>query len=188
MSSRKQKWRSSNPNDDDDDGDNDRPDGDGSPISLTIETLTGTAFEITVSPVDYVSSLKARIQRVEGAYQSRPHDKNSVLFFFIITFCCSSGIPVSQQHLLVGEKILSDNTTIANNNLRDGATLRLVLSLQGGPIGTSRRMLPLDNDTIRQLVNLNKSVIFSILFVSKNVEKSVSIMYKCMCLFFFREN
>jgi len=66
------------------------------------------------------------------------------------------GIPVNQQHLLQGEKILSDNTTIASNNINDGATLRLVLSLQGGPIGTSRRMLPLDNETIRQLVNLNK--------------------------------
>lgn len=76
---------------------------------------------------------------------------------------CSSGIPVNQQHLLLGEQILADNTTIANNNLCDGATLRLVLSLQGGPIGTSRRMLPLDNETIRQLVNLNKSVTLCIL-------------------------
>lgn len=72
----------------------------------------------------------------------------------------SSGIPANQQHLLLGEKILSDNTTIADNNLSDGSTLRLVLSLQGGPIGTSRRMLPLDNKTIRQLVNLNKFVLF----------------------------
>jgi hypothetical protein len=54
--SRKQKWRS-NPDDDQ---------LDDSPISLTIETLTGTAFEITVSPADYISSLKSRIQRVEG--------------------------------------------------------------------------------------------------------------------------
>ncbi|VVC40917.1 Hypothetical protein CINCED_3A012539 [Cinara cedri] len=123
--SRKQKWRSNSEDDQLDD----------SPISLTIETLTGTAFEITVSPADYISSLKSRIQRVEG-------------------------IPVSQQYLLLGEKILSDNTTIASNNLQDGATLRLVLSLQGGPIGTSRRMLPLDNETIRQLVNLNKKEIF----------------------------
>jgi len=122
--SRKQKWRSNRDDDQLDD----------SPISLTIETLTGTAFEISVSPDDYISSLKSRIQRVEG-------------------------IPVNQQHLLLGEQILADNTTIANNNLRDGATLRLVLSLQGGPIGTSRRMLPLDNETIRQLVNLNKKEI-----------------------------
>lgn len=74
-------------------------------------------------------------------------------------FICFVGIPVNQQHLLLGEKILSDNTTIANNNLKDGASLRLVLSLQGGPIGTSR-ILPLDNETIRQLVNLNKLVTF----------------------------
>ncbi|CAH1738630.1 AN1-type zinc finger protein 4-like [Aphis gossypii] len=122
--SRKQKWRSNPDNEQLDD----------SPISLTIETLTGTAFEITVCPTDYISSLKSRIQRVEG-------------------------IPVNQQHLLLGEKILSDHTTIASNNLHDGSTLRLVLSLQGGPIGTSRRMLPLDNETIRQLVNLNKKEI-----------------------------
>ncbi|XP_050443533.1 AN1-type zinc finger protein 4-like [Adelges cooleyi] len=122
--SRKQKWRSKS----DDDAFEE------SPISLTIETLTGTAFEISVSPADYISSLKARIQRVEG-------------------------IPVSQQHLLLGEKILSDNTTIAHNNIYNGATLRLVLSLQGGPIGTSRRMLPLDNETIRQLVDLNRKEI-----------------------------
>jgi len=56
--SRKQKWRS-NP-------DNEKLDE--SPISLTIETLTGTAFEITVCPNDYISSLKSRIQRVEGLY------------------------------------------------------------------------------------------------------------------------
>lgn len=60
--------------------------------------------------------------------------------------------------MLQGEKILSDHTTVANNNIQDGAILRLVLSLQGGPIGTSRRMVPLDNETIRQLVNLNKLV------------------------------
>lgn len=58
--SRKQKWRS-NPDEDDDQLDD-------SPISLTIETLTGTTFEITVSPTDYISSLKSRIQRVEGLY------------------------------------------------------------------------------------------------------------------------
>jgi len=142
--SRKQKWRSNPDNEQLDD----------SPISLTIETLTGTAFEITVCPTDYISSLKLRIQRVEGLYCN----KISTCLFRSIQYFDNyyPGIPVNQQHLLLGEKILSDHTTIANNNLHDGSTLRLVLSLQGGPIGTSRRMLPLDNETIRQLVNLNK--------------------------------
>lgn len=76
-----------------------------------------------------------------------------------VPFYLSSGIPVNQQHLLLGEQILSNNTTIASNNLHNGSTLRLVLSLQGGPIGTSRRMLPLDNETIRQLVDLNRLVV-----------------------------
>jgi len=58
--SRKQKWRLKPDNDQSDD----------SPISLTVETLTGTAFEITANPTDYISSLKSRIQRVEGLYCS----------------------------------------------------------------------------------------------------------------------
>ncbi|CAG2055053.1 unnamed protein product [Timema podura] len=35
-------------------------------IELFIETLTGTAFEITVSPFDTVLSIKLKIHRVEG--------------------------------------------------------------------------------------------------------------------------
>jgi len=150
--SRKQKWRSNHDDNQLDD----------LPISLTIETLTGTTFEISVSPDDYISSLKSRIQRVEGLSPTCSFTRHvfiSVVFSVLILFNNYIGIPVNQQHLLLGETILANNTTIANNNLRNGATLRLVLSLQGGPIGTSRRMLPLDNETIRQLVNLNKSVI-----------------------------
>jgi len=35
-------------------------------MDLYIETLTGTAFEMTVSPFDTVMSIKSKIQRVEG--------------------------------------------------------------------------------------------------------------------------
>jgi hypothetical protein len=35
-------------------------------MELYIETLTGTAFEMTVSPFDTVMSIKSKIQRVEG--------------------------------------------------------------------------------------------------------------------------
>ena len=37
-------------------------------MDLYIETLTGTAFEMTVSPFDTVMSIKSKIQRVEGEY------------------------------------------------------------------------------------------------------------------------
>lgn len=35
-------------------------------MALYIETLTGTTFEVTVSPYDTVMTIKAKIQRVEG--------------------------------------------------------------------------------------------------------------------------
>lgn len=35
-------------------------------MALFIETLTGTTFEVTVSPYDTVISIKAKIQRIEG--------------------------------------------------------------------------------------------------------------------------
>lgn len=37
-------------------------------MDLYIETLTGTAFELRVSPFDTVMSIKAKIQRLEGEY------------------------------------------------------------------------------------------------------------------------
>lgn len=35
-------------------------------MDLVIETLQGTAFELTVSPFDTVQDVKARISKVEG--------------------------------------------------------------------------------------------------------------------------
>lgn len=35
-------------------------------MELYIETLTGTAFELRVSPFETVMSVKAKIQRLEG--------------------------------------------------------------------------------------------------------------------------
>lgn len=37
-------------------------------MELVIETLTGTTFEMTVSPTDTVSSIKNKIHRVEGKH------------------------------------------------------------------------------------------------------------------------
>lgn len=62
--SRKQKWRS-NPEWSPDD---DLTNWEHQSITLTIETLTGTTFEVTVSPTDYISSVKSQIQGIEGLY------------------------------------------------------------------------------------------------------------------------
>lgn len=42
------------------------PEYDETTMEVVIETLTGTTFEMTVSPEDTVLSIKNKIQRVEG--------------------------------------------------------------------------------------------------------------------------
>lgn len=100
-------------------------------MALYIETLTGTTFEVTVSPYDTVMTIKAKIQRVEG-------------------------IPVSQQHLLYNLQELEDSALLIDCALHNGATVKLVLSMRGGPISTVRRILPLDDAAWKELVHFNK--------------------------------
>lgn len=40
-------------------------------MDLFIETLTGTAFELRVSPFETIMSVKAKIQRLEGELNHR---------------------------------------------------------------------------------------------------------------------
>lgn len=100
-------------------------------MALYIETLTGTTFEVTVSPYDTVMTIKAKIQRVEG-------------------------IPVSQQHLLYNLQELEDSALLIDCALHNGATVKLVLSMRGGPISTVRRILPLDDAAWKELVHFNR--------------------------------
>ncbi|XP_047535710.1 AN1-type zinc finger protein 4-like isoform X1 [Vanessa atalanta] len=87
-------------------------------MEVLVETLTGTAFEMTVSPSDTIFAIKSKIFRVEG-------------------------IPVSQQHLLYNLRELDDARSLREHAVGDGARLRLVLGLRGGPVST-RRLPPAD--------------------------------------------
>lgn len=80
---------------------------------LYIETLTGTAFEMVVSPMDSILSIKNKIH----------HDE---------------GIPINQQHLLLRDKELNNNTYLKEIGITKGCTLKLVLGMRGGPISTRR--------------------------------------------------
>lgn len=82
-------------------------------IELFIETLTGTCFELWVSPFETVISVKAKIQRLEG-------------------------IPVSQQHLIWNNVELEDDCCLNDYNISEGCTLKLILAMRGGPINTRR--------------------------------------------------
>lgn len=82
-------------------------------MELFIETLTGTCFELRVSPFETVISVKAKIQRLEG-------------------------IPVSQQHLIWNNMELEDDYCLKDYSIAEGCTLKLVLAMRGGPINTRR--------------------------------------------------
>lgn len=92
-------------------------------MELFIETLTGTCFELRVSPFETVISVKAKIQRLEG-------------------------IPVSQQHLIWNNVELKDDYCLDDYNISEGCTLKLVLAMRGGPVNTRR--VPV-KDPIREM-------------------------------------
>ncbi|KAM4635961.1 AN1-type zinc finger protein 4 isoform 2-T2 [Discoglossus pictus] len=92
-------------------------------MELFIETLTGTCFELQVSPFETVVCVKGKIQRLEG-------------------------IPVSQQHLIWNNMELEDEYCLNDYDISEGCTLKLVLAMRGGPINTRR--VPLE-DPIREM-------------------------------------
>ncbi|XP_039274278.2 AN1-type zinc finger protein 4-like [Styela clava] len=82
-------------------------------MNLFIETLTGTCFELRVSPFETILSVKAKIQRLEG-------------------------IPISQQHLIWEGTELDDDFCLHDYRIKDSCMLKLVLAMRGGPINTRR--------------------------------------------------
>ncbi|XP_008694404.1 AN1-type zinc finger protein 4 isoform X1 [Ursus maritimus] len=92
-------------------------------MELFIETLTGTCFELRVSPFEAVISVKAKIQRLEG-------------------------IPICQQHLIWNNMELEDDYCLNDYNISEGCTLKLVLAMRGGPINTRR--VPME-DPLREM-------------------------------------
>ncbi|XP_041362257.1 AN1-type zinc finger protein 4-like isoform X2 [Gigantopelta aegis] len=93
-------------------------------MELFVETLTGTAFELRVSPFETIMSVKAKIQRLEG-------------------------IPISHQHLIWQSVELEDDYCLHDYSIHSGATLRLVLAMRGGPINTRR--VPVEDSTLREM-------------------------------------
>ena len=48
------------------------------------------------------------------------------------------GIPINQQHLIWNNMELEDNFCLNDYMIQDGATLKLVTAMRGGPINTRR--------------------------------------------------
>jgi len=65
-------------------------------MELYIETLTGTAFELRVSPYETVQDVKARIQKLEGkSYVScQCHDSQRTRLYLCVETVC---VPSSER-------------------------------------------------------------------------------------------
>jgi hypothetical protein len=75
--------------------------------AITVRTLTGKAFALVVSPTETVAEVMGKIREREG-------------------------IPLDQQRLIYAGKQLDKGLALADYNVRDGATLHLVLRMRGG--------------------------------------------------------
>lgn len=95
-------------------------------MDLFIHTLTGTVFELRVSPFETILSIKAKVQRLEG-------------------------IPISQQHLIWRSTELEDDYCLHDYGIRNGATLTLVLAMRDGPI--NMRRVSVEEPTMQEMAD-----------------------------------
>ncbi|CAI2734789.1 unnamed protein product [Schistosoma spindalis] len=87
------------------------------PMSIFVKTLTGSFFELHVSPTETITSIKSKIQRTEG-------------------------IPINQQHLVWQNCELDNHRRLRDYSISAGSTLCLVLSLRSGPLSEHRTPPP----------------------------------------------
>lgn len=99
-------------------------------MDIYIETLTGTVYELRVSPFETVLSVKAKLQRLED-------------------------IAIPAQHLFYRSSELDDDWYLHDCGISHGSTLRLVIAMRGGPINTGRRTLPplMDEEALREMAD-----------------------------------
>lgn len=76
-------------------------------IQVFVKTLTGKTLTLNVLSCDIIEAVKGKIHEKEG-------------------------IPVEQQRLLFGGRILEDTSTLADSNVQNESTLHLVLRFRGG--------------------------------------------------------
>lgn len=76
-------------------------------MQLLVKTLTGKTITVDVNEDDTVETLKQRINEKEG-------------------------IPVDQQRLIYSGKQISEERTMSDYGVTNGATMHLVLRLRGG--------------------------------------------------------
>eukprot|EP00127_Corallochytrium_limacisporum_P004810 Clim_evm2s181 gene=Clim_evmTU2s181 len=87
-------------------------------MEITLQTIAGDSFQLRLSPYDTIEYLKLRIEMERG----------------IASNCV---------RLVYGEKELNqDELTLRECKIEDGSSIRLLVSVRGGPINVRRVVLP----------------------------------------------
>eukprot|EP00731_Ephydatia_muelleri_P024775 Em0016g1046a len=97
------------------------------PIDLSVEALTGTVYDLCVSPFETILGIKMKIQRLEG-------------------------IPVYQQQLVYKDTELQDEFCLEEYGICSGAQLKLLIAMRGGPVHAHR--IPLEDPTLLEIAEL----------------------------------
>jgi AN1-type zinc finger protein 4 len=93
-------------------------------ISIHIETLVGTSFDLLVSPHEQIVYIKRKIER-------------------------QTGIPMTHQHLIWQSIELADQSCLHDYHIDSATTMQLVFSMRGGPVNTRR--VPIDDSFVRDM-------------------------------------
>lgn len=134
-------------------------------MDIRIETLTGTVFELKVSPFEPIGAIKWKLQMVEE-------------------------IPFQQQRLIWKEQCLEDDFCLYDYGIPDGATLKLVLAIRGGPINTRKSESPEGMDTemkeMEEFLEMNQDEIMSTLGLKDNKRMKLLVFVEGDQLSFYR--
>jgi AN1-type zinc finger and ubiquitin domain-containing protein 1 len=101
-------------------------------IPIYVETLTGNTFKLLVSPSDTIINIKSQLENAEG-------------------------VPLSHQHLIWRNQELRNEFTVEDYGIAFGTTLRLVISLRGGPVSKSPIFFANNSDIDETISNSDSS-------------------------------
>lgn len=95
-------------------------------IQVFVKTLTGKTITLEIEPSNSVEEVKSKIELKEG-------------------------VPASAQRLIVAEKQLEDGHLVSEYEIKNDSTIHLVLSLKGGVIEPSLRLLAMKYNCDKQI-------------------------------------
>ena len=116
-------------------------------IELSIETLLGTSYEVRLSGRTTIAFLKSKLQRSEGIPKHHLHlihrgkfcvDSSCVKLNLNYRLKSINTVCYKYLNNIQTGRELPDSLSLEECGVENGATLKLILAMRGGPINTRR--------------------------------------------------